>query len=147
VIPDRHLERLGPFDLSQAEGLQPAHLAGWPAILYDVSLAQASSRGREKALRQRLRLAPGASQPDLDRRELKIRSSSWSGMTYRHILVPLWLGEYRFQGRFYRLYINGQSGGVTGEKPVDRVKILLSVLSGLLLLGLLLYLLAGGLGK
>jgi len=39
-------------------------------------------------------------------------------------LLPLWVGAYRYQDRDYRVLINGQSGKVSGRKPIDRVKMI-----------------------
>jgi hypothetical protein len=68
-----------------------------------------------------------------------LNGSSWSGMTYKHILLPLWIGAYRYQGKDFRLLVNGQTGKVGGYKPQDKVKVLFSSLSmvALIVLGLI----------
>jgi hypothetical protein len=58
-------------------------------------------------------------------------------MTYKHILLPLWVGNYRYQGKVYRVIINGQTGKVNGQKPQDRLKkwgIIISIIITVLVL-------------
>jgi hypothetical protein len=40
-------------------------------------------------------------------------------VTFKHVLLPLWVGTYRYRGRQYPVLINGQTGKVSGEKPRD----------------------------
>ncbi len=48
-------------------------------------------------------------------------------MTFKHILLPLWVGTYQFQGQEYRLMINGQTGKVSGTKPRDTLKLVMLI--------------------
>jgi hypothetical protein len=81
-----------------------------------------------------------------EKRNLSLGESRWSGLTFNHILLPLWTGEYRFQGKIYSIMINGQTGEATGEKPRDAVKIVFICMIGLLFVILInfLFLLFGG---
>ncbi len=138
-LPNRELERLGPFELALGEVFQPDYLAGWPAILYNISLSDASLSGRELVLRRLRPQLQDLIEPGREKRNLSVGSGNWSGLTFKHVLVPLWLGEYSHQGKSYRLYVNGQSGKVVGEKPRDTLKVVMSIVIGLLLLGLLIF--------
>lgn len=41
----------------------------------------------------------------------------------RLLMVPVYIGSFRYRGRPWRLVINGQTGTVTGRAPLDRLKI------------------------
>ena len=135
------LDELEPFDLENACEFKPDYLAGWPTILYDCSLSDASLVARERALN---RLRPQIYQSveiGGEKRNVALGESRWSGITFKHILLPLWIGSYQFQSREYRLLLNGQTGKVSGEKPRDRVKLVFVLLIAVLALALLLLLL------
>ncbi len=56
------------------------------------------------------------------KRNLRSGATSWSGSTYKHILLPLWVGTYRYRNHRYRVLVNGQTGKVSGAKPNDPLK-------------------------
>jgi Zn finger protein HypA/HybF involved in hydrogenase expression len=130
----QEIARLEPFDLRKLVAFEPSFLAGWPAVLYDRSLADASIIGRERVLKKFRPELQGLIEVGREKRNISIGASSWSGLTFKQILLPVWTGEYHFQGKIYRLSINGQSGKVGGEKPRDTLKIVLLILCGVLLL-------------
>jgi hypothetical protein len=72
-----------------------------------------------------------------EKRNLNISGGSWSGLTFKHVLLPLWRGVYHFQGKDYQLLINGQTGKIVGEKPRDHFKLVFALLTGLMILALL----------
>ncbi len=134
AFPDRELDRLGPFEIPLAEIFQIEYLAGWPTILYDRSLTDASLIGREKVMRHLRPQMYSLVETGREKRGLQVGSGSWSGMTFKHILLPFWLGEYQFQGKAFCLWINGQNGKVQGEKPRDKLKLTLLIGLGITLL-------------
>jgi len=52
-------------------------------------------------------------------------------ITFKHILLPVWVSSYRHRNRLYRIMVNAITGEVQGERPYSVVKILLAVLGGL----------------
>jgi ribosomal protein S27AE len=145
LMQPREVMSLEPFDLKSLDTFKPECLAGWPAVLYDRSLSDAALIGRETVMKKIRPQLPGLIEVGREKRNINIGSSGWSGMTFKHILLPVWTGEYRFQGKTYRFLINGQTGKVTGEKSTDSVKVLLFILIGaaLLLIFFMIYLLLG----
>ena len=47
---------------------------------------------------------------------------------FKHLLMPVWIGSYRFGGKPYQIVVNGQSGEVEGDRPWSVWKIVLAVL-------------------
>jgi hypothetical protein len=62
-------------------------------------------------------------------------------LTYKLALLPIYIGNYPFQGKRYRLLVNGQTGKVNGDKPVDHLKTTMMVITGVILLAILLLIL------
>jgi hypothetical protein len=63
--------------------------------------------------------------------------------TFKHILLPAWLGAFRYGGKAYRLCVNGRTGLVQGERPYSAWKIAFVVLLVVILAGLFLFFYGG----
>ena len=68
-----------------------------------------------------------------DRQKIHQVDTSVRGVTFKHILLPVWLAAYKYRGQTYRFVVNGQTGKVQGERPYSAIKIAFAVLVGLLL--------------
>jgi len=64
----------------------------------------------------------------------------YSGQTFKHILVPIWLLTYDYATRNYQVVINGYTGLIAGKYPKSWVKILFAVLAGLAAIGVVVWL-------
>jgi len=127
-------QAIEPFSLDDLVDFLPQQLAGWPALTYNIPLAQASLTAREKIVRRiRHSLLPKI-EPMRQKRKLEVGAGKWSGMTYKLVLLPVWVGFYRYRNKSYRILVNGQSGKVGGEKPQDNVKLTLLAIGVLLIL-------------
>ena len=60
------------------------------------------------------------------------------GVTYKHILLPMWLAVYRFQNKTFRILVNARTGEVQGDRPYSWIKITLAVILGLIVLAIIL---------
>ncbi len=112
------LDRLKPFD--------QAYLSGFLARTYDVELDAGFESARERmdaALRADVRRRIGG-----DEQRIHHLRTHHDPITYKHVLLPLWLLSYRWKDRSFRVVINAVTGGVSGERPYSWVKITLTVL-------------------
>jgi DNA-directed RNA polymerase subunit RPC12/RpoP len=131
ALPADLLREIEPFDWKQLVVYKPEYLARWPAGTYDVSLAQASLDARAamiKAVTGKLwkKVLPGRAVTDL-----QITGSDFTGQTYQLVLLPVWVGNYHYRGRVFRVLVNGQTGQVAGDKPLDTIKLALLALLAL----------------
>ncbi|MEM8581825.1 MAG: primosomal protein N' (replication factor Y) - superfamily II helicase, partial [Pseudomonadota bacterium] len=55
-----------------------------------------------------------------------------SDVTFKHILLPVWVAAYRYGGKSYRFVVNGQDGKVAGERPFSAIKIVLAVIAAMI---------------
>jgi len=62
-----------------------------------------------------------------------------SDVTFKHILLPVWVAAYRYRGKPYRFVVNGQTGKVQGERPWSVIKIAIAVILALLIGAAVLY--------
>ena len=51
-----------------------------------------------------------------------------SDETFKHILLPVYISSYKYSGKEYQFYINGQTGIIHGKYPISYFKVALVVL-------------------
>ena len=123
AINNQEIEALQPFDLEALVEFSPSYLAGWAAVNYVQPLADASLEARQKVVRQLRTRLYSMIEPGRDKRNIDTGAGKWSSMTFKHVLLPLWVGSYEYKHKTYPVIINGQSGKITGSKPRDYVKL------------------------
>lgn len=130
-LPKRYTEALEPWDLSALEPYQPQYLAGFRAEAYTVELQE----GRQEAQAKMDRVIERDVRFDIggDRQRISSINTDVSEVTFKHILLPVWLAAYKYRGKTYRFVVNGQSGRVQGERPWSAWKIATAVALGLIL--------------
>jgi hypothetical protein len=88
-------------------------------------------RGQEKRCRGDV---PGDTQ-----RNLRV-DNVFSAITFKHVLLPVWIAAYRYRNQVYRFLVNGQTGEVVGKAPWSWLKIALFTLTLVALVVILYYL-------
>ncbi len=130
-----------PFNLKDLVEFKPDYLAGWSALTYDAPLSEASNRAQGRIRERVTRFLAMKVAAGRQIRNLQTGGGKWVDMTYKHILLPLYVGNYHYKGKAFRIYVNGQTGKASGEKPHDWVKAALATAMGILLLALIIFVL------
>jgi hypothetical protein len=47
----------------------------------------------------------------------------YDNITFKHILLPVWISAYRYREKAYRFLVNARTGEVSGERPYSTAKI------------------------
>ncbi|NSY38434.1 TFIIB-type zinc finger domain-containing protein [Leisingera sp. ANG59] len=130
-LPKTYTEALEPWDLAQLEPYQPQYLAGFRAEAYTVDLEEGfteAGRKMDRVIERDVRFDIGG-----DRQRIAHIDTKMSEVTFKHILLPVWLAAYKYRGKTYRFVVNGQSGRVQGERPYSVWKIAFAILLALLI--------------
>jgi DNA-directed RNA polymerase subunit RPC12/RpoP len=104
------------FDLGGLTAYDARYLADWPAETYEIAVADASLRARQRALAF-MRENADNWLPGETARNLTLRSGGMMVESYRLILLPVWLTHFHWEGRPYDLVLNGQTKGALGQRP------------------------------
>ncbi len=136
-VPTNYVNQLEPWDLAHLEGFDPAFLAGFKTERYVVSLPDGFATAQSIMDTQIRRLC--CQDIGGDHQQLSSVQTQHVGVTFKHILLPLWLAVYRYQSQTYRILVNARSGEVTGARPYSWIKITFAVLAGLALLAIIIY--------
>ncbi|GAB4419926.1 MAG: hypothetical protein OHK0039_32850 [Bacteroidia bacterium] len=76
--------------------------------------------------------------PAKESRKLEITSEKYS-IAFRHILVPVWVAAFSYEGKLHQFFINGENGYCTGAKPLSERRIAVAIVAGIAaLIGLVL---------
>jgi predicted RNA-binding Zn-ribbon protein involved in translation (DUF1610 family) len=140
-LPARITDHLGPWDLQDLRPYTPEYLTGFQSEAYQVALGEGFESAKEKmraALQADVAADIGGDLQRIERMEIRHDEP-----TFKHILLPAWLGAFRYRGKAYRLCVNGRTGLVQGERPYSGWKIAFTVLLAVILIGLFLYLYGG----
>ena len=118
-LADLLLKFVDEYELAKAPAYDPRFLAGWSAEVYDMAMSDAALDARQIAverIRQDIRAVNG------NVLDLNYSTSTISITSYRLILLPIWVTDYSFEDKPYRVVINGQTGAVHGETPNQGLK-------------------------
>ncbi len=130
-LPKKYTDGLEPWDLSALEPYKPEYLAGFRAEGYQVELTDGFSEARDymdRMIRRDVKYDIGG-----DDQRISDVQTQISDVTFKHILLPVWLAAYKYRGRTYRFVVNGRTGRVQGERPYSAWKIAFAVLIGMIL--------------
>jgi hypothetical protein len=120
------LRGIEPFPTKELVPYDTAFLSGFVVEHYQVVLLDAAKQGRER-MNEELRALCSAEVPGDTQRNLEI-FPTYSGETFKHILVPLWLLTYTYGKRAFQVVANGYTGAIAGKYPKSPWKIAAAVL-------------------
>ena len=126
------LRRVEPFPTQDLVSYDTAYLSGFVVEHYQVVLIDAVRESR-KAMLKSLRRLCAEQVPGDTVRHLEVQPT-YSGETFKLILVPVWLLTYGYGGRSFKLLVNGYTGRIAGEYPKSTWKILALALAALAVL-------------
>ncbi|MBK0326871.1 TFIIB-type zinc finger domain-containing protein [Rhodobacteraceae bacterium F11138] len=141
-LPKSYTDALQPWDLSALAPYQPQFLAGFRAEAYTVELPDGYDEARQimaRTIERDVRFDIGGDQQRIQAMDTDVRD-----VTFKHVLLPVWLAAYKYRGQTYRFVVNGQTGRVQGERPYSAMKIAIAVVFGLLVAAGVGYVLATG---
>ncbi len=128
------LRQIEPFpSTTELVPYNAGFLSGWVVERYQIDLVAAAKLSRDRMEREMYALC-AAQVPGDTHRNLEVETD-YSGQTFKHILVPIWLLIYNYGAQHYQVVINGYTGRIAGKYPKSWVKILFAVLAGLAALG------------
>ncbi|WP_285899857.1 hypothetical protein [Frankia sp. R82] len=137
VLPGKQLDDLAPWPLPESAPYQPEFLAGHFALRYDVEPEAGFTEARN-------RMAPVIAEDcrrDIGGDEQQVTSvdTRHLDVTFKLMLLPVWIATYIHAGRTWQVLVNGRTGEVHGERPWSRAKIALAVLAALIVIAIVTY--------
>ena len=117
-MPDAHMDAIEPFDYSEMVPFSMAYLPGYVTERYDLDVQQCDSRARNRVENTCIEEVSSTVGGYM---ETDVRSASanvnWTNIAYA--LLPVWMLHTRWDGEDYLFAMNGQTGKLIGDLPVD----------------------------
>lgn len=119
-MDDDLMNSIEPFDYSQIVPFDGQYLSGFLADRYDKgpddSIPTASQRMMNSAVNAFTKAVSGYSAT------LRNNGLSLSDPSVKYVLLPVYLFNCSYAGKIYRFAMNGQTGKLVGELPIDKKK-------------------------
>jgi DNA-directed RNA polymerase subunit RPC12/RpoP len=133
-LPRRYADSLEPWDLGNLVPFADEYLSGFRAESYSVSLAEGFETAKEvmaSTINDSIRRDIGG-----DEQRIHSAQTQYGKITFKHILLPVWMSAYRFRDRVFRILINARTGEVQGERPYSPWKITGTFLLALIIIAI-----------
>jgi len=133
-LPKDITKSLEPWDLHELLDYNDSFLSGFITETYALGLAEGWTEAKLEIKNKITDLI----KQDIGGNEQRIIDVDLqhSNVTFKHILLPLYLNTYKFNSKAYRFLINARTGEVQGERPYSFWKIFFFVLSILAVIGI-----------
>ncbi|MGI8956648.1 MAG: zinc ribbon domain-containing protein [Chthoniobacterales bacterium] len=136
-VPADLLRHIEPFPTTELAPYDAGYVSGWVVEQYQIDLVAAAANSRE-IMDTKLRQLCAAQIPGDTQRNLEV-VADYSGQTFKHVLLPVWLLNYQYSGTTFRIVANGFTGTIAGKYPKSWIKVSLLVITILIMLLIIFY--------
>lgn len=140
-MPDDLMDSIEPYDYKELKPFSKAYLTGFIADKYDVSAEENTERAMERAknsAKEALR-ADVTGYDEVSDRSVNVHVKEGK---ISYALMPVWMLSTKWQDKNYIFAMNGQSGKMVGNLPMDTAKAaitgVLSFLASIILISMIL---------
>lgn len=111
------------------------YLSGFVTEKYTISLKE----GHHQSFQEAKQIANSWIRRDIggDTQRISASDIKLTDETFKHILLPVYISSYRFNGKEYHFCINGQTGSLSGTHPYSFWKIFFLVLTILVIIAVI----------
>lgn len=130
-LPTGIRDALEPWDLKNLVPFTEEYLSGFVSEAYHTDLVQ----GFQIAKVLMLPTIGKTIAQDIggDEQHVDSTATEYDNVTFKHVLLPMWISAYRFRDKTYRFLVNARTGEVQGERPWSYVKITFAVILGVVM--------------
>jgi DNA-directed RNA polymerase subunit RPC12/RpoP len=136
-LPEKLANELEPWDLPELVAYNDKFLSGFITESYQVDLKEGFEKAKvrmDDKIRSSVRSDIGG-----DEQQITSLNTEYNNITFKHILLPVWLSSYRYKDKVYRFLVNARTGEVQGERPYSAAKIAALVIFILGVIGTIIY--------
>ncbi len=136
-LPKDLTQNLEPWDLPELIAYNDKFLAGFVTESYQTELKEGFEEAKQRMkpiIENTVRGHIGG-----DVQQIHSLSTNYNDITFKHILLPLWISAYKYNEKVFRFTVNARTGEVQGERPYSAVKIFFAVLTAVVVIGVAIY--------
>ena len=124
----QNLNKILPYDYKTIKVYDKSYLAGFMAHKAEKTVSD-SWNNAKVVMDEKLKRAI-LSQYNYDVLRYINVSTIHNNVTYKYVLLPIYLMSFPFKNKPYNVYVNGNTGKVTGKTPISPLRVGLAVLIG-----------------
>ena len=135
------IERVSKFEFKDLREYSPELVAGFAAQRYSMGLDEGWEKAKiliDKVLKDHLSKKL-RSKYNADRVDSIRLATSFDKITYKYILAPIWMSNFKYNDKVYSFVVNGQTGKISGKSPISPWRVAIAVLIAIVILGIVFY--------
>ncbi|HRG00963.1 MAG TPA: hypothetical protein PKZ75_07595 [Bacteroidia bacterium] len=136
-LPEKLANDLEPWDLHDLTAYNDNFLSGFVTESYQIDLKEGFEKAKDRMqdrITSSVRVDIGG-----DEQQIISMNTAYNDITFKHILLPVWLSSYRYKDKVYRFLVNARTGEVQGERPYSAAKIAALVITVIVIIGAIIY--------
>ena len=133
---NRFIKAASTFDFSKLRKYSPEFIAGFLAERYTVGLDEGWDIAKTQ-IKAKLQNEIGSMERKrhhADRVSKVTFNTAYSKVTYKYVLAPIWIANFKFKEKIYNIVVNGQTGQIKGEAPVSPLKVVIAIIIAIIVL-------------
>ncbi len=133
--------KIARWNLKLLQPFNSSFLRGFVTEKYTIPLTQGHLLAKDEAehIAERwCRQDIGGDTQRVNRMDMQL-----SEETFKHILLPVYVSAYRYNGKEYNFFINGENGEISGNRPYSFWKIFFTVILVLAVIGVITFISQG----
>ncbi len=128
-LPKKLKNKLNNWNFEELMPYNEQYLSGFTTEIYQLGLKDGFDQAKtvmEPTIDEDVRTDIGG-----DEQRVHSKNTQYSNITFKHILLPIWLTSYKYNNKSYSILINGQTGELEGNYPVSVWKVIIAIVLGL----------------
>ena len=131
---NRFIKAASTFDFSKLRKYSPEFIAGFLAERYTIGLDEGWDIAKEQ-IKIKLKNEIGSMEKKRHHADSVSKvtfNTAYSKVTYKYVLAPIWIPNFKFKEKVYNIVVNGQNGQIRGEAPVSPIKVIIAIILAIL---------------
>ena len=121
-MPNGHMDAIEPYDYRAFQPFSTAYLPGYMADKYDEDADTCQARAHSR-MQNSVSSELSVSITGYNSVSTLSENISIDYTAKHYALLPVWMLHTKWQGKDYRFAMNGQTGKLVGDLPVDKRKV------------------------
>ena len=129
-ITNKVLQQIQPFGTNQGQAFQQVYLSGYTVAQASKVAQQCWDEAKlniEQNIRNQISTRYIGDNTSFENLHLDI---DFTNITYKYVLLPIYVGHIEYKGKKYPFYMNGQTGKISAKTPKSFWKIFFTCLLG-----------------
>ena len=125
------LDKISPYSTNEGRAYEEKYLLGFMAYHYDYELPACWTAAKSRIdsmIRNHI-----LKQYHYDVLGYLNVSTKHEAVTYKYVMLPVYVGNFKYNKKLYNFFVNGSTGKVTGKTPISPWRVLAAVFLGLVI--------------